>query len=912
MRRTPNLRSANQLALALAEIERLKSITTRVTDGRQLVLIQGTDPGAGEVPPLATSKHVLYGQKHTRSFQVTAAEGVSLTARYQQGQAWVGGTFYSIVEGTLQMTDAATNYVYIDNAGVIASNTTSFPYDSTPLAEVVAAGGTITAVNDRRNYLTQGGWGGGTILGNPLIVGVNDTTHGEVWMYGDGAGSTDGGESRFYMAADHDAALEYWAIAAFEDDLQISASDGVVKLLIAASQIDVGVDGSAPALILHAQDGVDEGGELQLLGSAANADWTFDNYIGRARLHSGGSEYFSFRTTGLEVGPITAAALFAVGGPLVSNQKATFAGTVTDVGDHVFAIFFGAVSLDPGDTKNAYGLYGGGTVVATAGDTVANAYSMFAEAQAKSDVGAITNAYGLYIVAPTIGDVLNIALYNAGESILVGQAEWQGLLYKGSPVSGVDLSIKRASVGGALGGDDVLAHFEHTAIGGGTALGGFTVASVTGHTRSRPSGAGSVIGGEFIADVGANATAFTGDVRGVYGRANVFEAGGGKTIPKMYGVLGDIGKSSAGGGYTVADAYSGYFATPDATNIGTITNAWALFAEGTNALRGRTELGDSAYYLDFVGADPIIQFDGNDYLTYSRSGNEYIYRIGGAITMRGSAANFWPLYGVNANLLLKGDAGTSTLLMDAGDAIQYVRGTNIWNIQIASTNMLIIDSAGRISAPITGASAGLLVGGDCLWYRAGANIWSTPDIVSIDGQLRLPTAGSGAGLLIGGDVLLYRSAANVLTILDTAIIQQPILGTEVQRLETVATNDDPRESVYQHRAATTDASDTRVLTIPIAADTTYMITVYVTARRTGGAAGTADDGAGYIISGVYTTKAGVVTLMGAVDATLTREDQAAWVSTLVINGANVQVQVIGVVNNNITWHVTARVWQVGS
>ena len=92
---------------------------------------------------------------------------------------------------------------------------------------------------------------------------------------------------------------------------------------------------------------------------------------------------------------------------------------------------------------------------------------------------------------------------------------------------------------------------------------------------------------------------------------------------------------------------------------------------------------------------------------------------------------------------------------------------------------------------------------------------------------------------------------------------------------------------------------------------TVQLEAVVTARRTGGSAGTAEDGAAYIVRGAYKTVAGVVTLIGAIGLIYTAEDQPGWDCTLTISGTNVLVRVTGAVNNNVTWHCTARVWRVG-
>lgn len=138
------------------------------------------------------------------------------------------------------------------------------------------------------------------------------------------------------------------------------------------------------------------------------------------------------------------------------------------------------------------------------------------------------------------------------------------------------------------------------------------------------------------------------------------------------------------------------------------------------------------------------------------------------------------------------------------------------------------------------------------------------------------------------------------------------LGDPVQILQSTATNDDPKETVYQGRAATTNNTVTTLLTLTVPASTTYMVEAMVVARRTGGSSGTAEDGAGYVVRATVKNVAGTATLIGAVSATYTAEDQAGWDATLDVTGTTVRVRVTGATNNNITWHCTARVWPVGS
>jgi hypothetical protein len=75
------------------------------------------------------------------------------------------------------------------------------------------------------------------------------------------------------------------------------------------------------------------------------------------------------------------------------------------------------------------------------------------------------------------------------------------------------------------------------------------------------------------------------------------------------------------------------------------------------------------------------------------------------------------------------------------------------------------------------------------------------------------------------------------------------------------------------------------------------------ARRTGGAAGSADDSAAFIRSGLYKNVASVVSLVGTLVDGLPPGDQhdQAWTIAIDISGANVRSRVTGAANNNVTW-----------
>lgn len=99
---------------------------------------------------------------------------------------------------------------------------------------------------------------------------------------------------------------------------------------------------------------------------------------------------------------------------------------------------------------------------------------------------------------------------------------------------------------------------------------------------------------------------------------------------------------------------------------------------------------------------------------------------------------------------------------------------------------------------------------------------------------------------------------------------------------------------------TTNATVTTLHTIPAPSSSTLTVVGYVTARRTGGASGTAEDGATYRVEYSVKNVAGTATLIGS-SITVIGESQAAWDVTLAGSTSNILIQVTGAASNNITW-----------
>jgi len=86
--------------------------------------------------------------------ELEVSDGGGLTANYNAGKATFNGTEYLIAAGSVSVTNA-TNYIFVDLDGVVKVNTTGFPPNTMPLAQVVASSGDITSVTDYRSFINQ-------------------------------------------------------------------------------------------------------------------------------------------------------------------------------------------------------------------------------------------------------------------------------------------------------------------------------------------------------------------------------------------------------------------------------------------------------------------------------------------------------------------------------------------------------------------------------------------------------------------------------------------------------------------------------------------------------------------------------------------------------------------------------------
>jgi hypothetical protein len=137
-----------------------------------------------------------------------------------------------------------------------------------------------------------------------------------------------------------------------------------------------------------------------------------------------------------------------------------------------------------------------------------------------------------------------------------------------------------------------------------------------------------------------------------------------------------------------------------------------------------------------------------------------------------------------------------------------------------------------------------------------------------------------------------------------ALLEQPMrsLQTYLATLE--------RKWPTQDKCVTTDATPTLLSSIEIPVNTTRHVSGIIVARRTGGAAGTPNDGAGYRIAFVAKNTAGTAALIGALSVTADGESQAGWNVTAAVVGNAIQLSVTGALSNTVSWSGSYRALSV--
>lgn len=347
----------------------------------------------------------------------------------------------------------------------------------------------------------------------------------------------------------------------------------------------------------------------------------------------------------------------------------------------------------------------------------------------------------------------------------------------------------------------------------------------------------------------------------------------------------------------------------------------------TNA--GLTQMGDGTNYTQ-VDADGDLSFVGT--ASYLVAGNTYAFRYSAdedaGLYFNISSSQFEFRNTVAASVLsVNVSSGLSTssgdISINGGDLL-----TNQTTFNLVNATATTLNIGGAATTIGVGASTGTLtVNNTTLAAKAGT--FSTTLTVTGDAAINggdITTSGNNLDFTVNGANIFQINntlidgvtVSGALTVTSISQFQNLMsitntAGSLLQLLTSTATNDDPIEDVIQNRVATTNNTQTTLHTFTIPASTTVLIKAFVTARRTGGALGAAEDGAAYEITAVYKNVAGTATIISGVPSLgFSAESQALMDATFTVSGATVLCSVTGTTSNNFTWHMTARTWYLST
>ena len=106
-----------------------------------------------------------------RDFAPEDGGGLNLTVR--AGRIRNDNTITDKIQQTVALTDATTNYVEIDTAGVATANTTGFTTGKLAVATVVTAAGAITTITDKRTWVATPGAAGSGLTQPQVLARVS-------------------------------------------------------------------------------------------------------------------------------------------------------------------------------------------------------------------------------------------------------------------------------------------------------------------------------------------------------------------------------------------------------------------------------------------------------------------------------------------------------------------------------------------------------------------------------------------------------------------------------------------------------------------------------------------------------------------------------------------------------------------
>lgn len=242
------------------------------------------------------------------------------------------------------------------------------------------------------------------------------------------------------------------------------------------------------------------------------------------------------------------------------------------------------------------------------------------------------------------------------------------------------------------------------------------------------------------------------------------------------------------------------------------------------------------------------------------------------------------------------------------DAANHRLGVNVGSPAVTLDVSGTMQIGGTANLGIGTATFGTSASGVLAIYHLNAPSTSPADTVQLFCDDRNATAGKGSLVLRveDGTRHIFGDLSGINTVNPGARLEinETTLNNEVLRL--ISTGN-AVESLYQAKVTTTNASATTIFTSTPADGYSVLYEARITARRTGGSAGAAEDSAGYIVTAITKRAAGALTVIGTITTTV-GESQAGWNADAVASGGSVIFRVTGAVNNNITWIATIRTY----
>lgn len=268
----------------------------------------------------------------------------------------------------------------------------------------------------------------------------------------------------------------------------------------------------------------------------------------------------------------------------------------------------------------------------------------------------------------------------------------------------------------------------------------------------------------------------------------------------------------------------------------------------------------------------------------------------------GSGAGALPQFKTAGALNLVLGASSLTAL---GQIVYVASSGTVTALAAGAADAFLVGSGAGVAPQFkTGSTLDLVIGRSTLTTNNGVTY------VTASGTIGETAAGATDNILVGAggaSAPLFKSISTLDLVLGYSSISAGKIpyGSATGTLTTLTSG-----KLAEATVSTTDATVTTLQTIAAPATTTIRVQSTVVARRTGGAAGTAEDGASYVITGTFKNVAGVATQIGTTSVVSSNEDQAGWDCVYDVTGATARIRVTGAVDNNVNWVAVSTTTQV--